>query len=173
MRTLVMLAALASLAGCGGNERAPANDTIAVPRNGAATLPAPPVEPSPAPAPSLAPTPSPAATEDTGPVDARIPRSLRGRWGLAPADCRSVPRDTMGLLVVSGETLRFYESVGTLGTVVERDDSRIVGDFAFTGEGETWRRRVVLDGQDNGQTLIRREQGADAMPGVLRYRRCP
>jgi len=171
MRNLLMIGVLVSLAGCGGNERAPANDTIAVPENAAVTLPAPPMEPSPTPAASAAATPSPAAT-DSGPIEARIPRSLRGRWGLVAADCKSVPGDHQGSLVVSGETLRFYESVGTLGTVVEKDDSRIVGDFAFTGEGESWTRRVVLDGQDDGQTLIRREQGTDAMPGALRYRRC-
>lgn len=173
MRNILTIAALLALAGCGGNERAPANDTVAVPENSAVTLPAPPAAPGPVPSATPTPLPSPTATEDRGPIEARIPRALRGRWGLVPADCKSVPGDHQGSLVVSGETLRFYESVGTLGQVVEKDDSRIVGDFAFTGEGETWTRRVVLDGQDAGQTLVRREQGADAMPGALRYRRCP
>jgi len=172
MRNTVMIAALVSLAGCGGGERTPRNDTIAVPENATVSLPAPPAEPSPTSSAIPTPLPSPSATDERGPIEARIPRTLRGRWGLVPADCKSVPGDHEGSLVVSGETLRFYESVGTLGTVVEKDETRIVGDFAFTGEGETWTRRVVLDGQDNGQTLIRREQGADAMPGALRYRRC-
>ncbi|MDV3457652.1 hypothetical protein RZN05_11705 [Sphingomonas sp. HF-S4] len=175
MRNTVMIVAALTLAGCGGDrEPAPGNDTIAIPRNETVTTPARPVQPAPAASPAAvaSPTPSPSATEDAGPIEARIPRTLRGRWGLVAADCKSVPGEHQGSLVVSGETLRFYESVGTLGTVVEKDDSRIVGDFIFEGEGTTWKRRVVLDGQDGGKTLVRREQGADAMPGALRYRRC-
>lgn len=173
MRNTVMIVAALALAGCGGDrEPAPSNDTIAIPRNETVTTPAPPVEPAPAASTPTTPTPSPTATEDTGPIEARIPRTLRGRWGLVAADCKSVPGEHQGALVISGETLRFYESVGTLGAVVEKDDSRIVGNFTFEGEGTTWKRRVVLDGQDGGKTLVRREQGADAMPGALRYRRC-
>jgi hypothetical protein len=31
---------------------------------------------------------------------------------------------------------------------------------------------MVLDAEEGGKTLVRREQGADAMLGLLRYRRC-
>jgi hypothetical protein len=42
----------------------------------------------------------------------------------------------------------------------------------MTGEGQSWTRRMVLDAQDGGKTLARREQGPDAMLGLLRYSRC-
>lgn len=164
MRKTLMIATTAlalSLAGCGDGETAATNDSAVPADNVVATTPAPPQAP---PA-----TPSPAASPDTG---AGIPIALHGRWGLVPADCTSTKGDNKGLLTITAETLRFYESVGSLGEVAERDASRIVADFAMTGEGQSWTRRMVLDGQDNGQTLVRREQGEDAMPGPLRYRKC-
>lgn len=160
MRTIGMLAAFLSLAGCGGGgARTPSNDTIAVPENGAVTLPAPPQTPAPA--------TSPAPDNGTG-----IPAVLQGRWGLVPADCTSTRGDNKGLLTISSDTLRFYESVGTLGKVVDRRPTRIVADFAMSGEGQEWSRRMTLDAGDDGNTLIRREQGDDAMPNPLRYQRC-
>ncbi|NIJ19508.1 putative small lipoprotein YifL [Sphingomonas naasensis] len=163
MRNTVMIAALLSLAACGGGgERTPANDTVAVPENGAVTLPAPPATPADTPS-----TASSAADSGTG-----IPAALQGRWGLVPADCTSTKGDNKGLLTISGDTLRFYESVGTLGNVVSREPTRIVADFAMTGEGQQWTRRMVLDMHESGKTLIRRELGDDAMPNPLRYQRC-
>lgn len=105
-------------------------------------------------------------------VIATIPEALRGRWGINAADCTSTRGDAKGLVEISDTELRFYESVATLSEVEERDATRIVGAFSFVGEGQTWERRMVLDGQDDGATLIRREYGADAMPGPLRYRKC-
>ncbi|AQR76023.1 hypothetical protein BXU08_18520 [Sphingomonas sp. LM7] len=167
------LAAL-SLAGCGGDrEPASSNDTIAIPRNETVTLPAPPqaAEPSPTavPSPTASASPSSMPVPDGG---TGIPATLQGRWGLVAADCTSKRGDAKGLLTITTGTLSFYESRGTLGRVAERDASRIVADFAMSGEGQSWTRRMVLDGQDGGSTLIRREQGADAMPGALRYRKC-
>ena len=167
MRKTLMIAVLLSLAGCGGGERAPSNDTIAVPENGAVTLPAPPETPEPSP--SAVPSPTASASPEAG---TGIPVALRGRWGLVPADCTSNRGDNKGLLTITADTLRFYESVGTIGKTVERDASRIVADFAMTGEGQSWTRRMALDAQDGGKTLARREQGPDAMLGLLRYSRC-
>lgn len=192
MRNLTMTALALALAACGGepaNQTLPAND--AVPVENATTddeagmvdeepadeTPVPALaEPAPAPSPSPTPTPSPAPAEpeeepeDTARVT--IPAQLRGRWGLTPADCTSTRGDAKGLLRITRDTLRFYESRGTLARVIERDRSRIVAEFTFTGEGQTWTRRVLLDGQDRGRALVRREYGEDAMPGALRYRKC-
>lgn len=159
MRNMVTIAAILLLAGCGGGSRqAPANDTVAMPENGVVTLPAPPGTPEPAPSP---------APDDTG-----IPAAMQGRWGLVPADCTSTAGDNKGLLTITGDTLRFYESVGTLGKIVDRNARRIVADFAMTGEGQEWTRRMGLDLHEGGKSLIRREQGPDAMLGLLRYQRC-
>tara|TARA_R110000787_G_scaffold94875_2_gene197766 strand:+ start:188 stop:709 length:522 start_codon:yes stop_codon:yes gene_type:complete len=101
-----------------------------------------------------------------------IPSIIRGRWGMAPADCTSTHGDAKGLLEISGTTLNFYESRGTLGAIKEFEPTRIRAMFAFEGEGMNWIRDMTLDVQDDGQTLIRREYGLDAAPGPIRYRRC-
>ena len=102
-----------------------------------------------------------------------IPETVQGRWGLVPADCEPGRSDAKGLLVIGATQLRFYESTGTLGKIEERDASRIRAAFEFSGEGMTWRRDAILDVQDGGQTLIRREYGQGAAPGQFRYCRCP
>lgn len=119
---------------------------------------------------SVAPTPSP---PDTGtPAPTAIPDVLRGRWGLVPADCTSTRGDAKGLLTITADKLQFYESVGTLDTIMEAEPNRIRASFGFEGEGMTWQREVVLDAQDDGATLVRREYGEDAAPGPFRYTKC-
>ena len=118
-------------------------------------------------------TPNPAATAgNTGIPEFGIPTAIQGRWGLVPADCTSTRGDAKGLLTVSATTLTFYESRGTLTRIRERSDMRLRADFAFSGEGMTWTRDEVLDIQDGGKTLIRREYGEDALPGPFKYARC-
>ena len=109
----------------------------------------------------------------TGLPEFGIPASIQGRWGLVPADCTSTRGDAKGLLIVSATTLTFYESRGTLKRIAERSDTRLRATFAFSGEGMTWARDEVLDVQDGGKILIRREYGEDAAPGPFKYARCP
>lgn len=117
--------------------------------------------------------PSPTSAEpDIASSAAQIPPSVQGRWGLVAADCTASHGDAKGLLTIDATSLRFYESVGKLTRVRERDANRILGDFAFSGEGMTWNRNMALDAQDGGRTLIRRENGADAAPGPFKYTRC-
>lgn len=101
-----------------------------------------------------------------------IPETIRGRWGLVSADCTSTKGDAKGLLEVSDDQLKFYESVAKLGEIKEAGESRIRATFDYTGEGQSWTNDVVLDVQDDGKTMIRRDYGKDAMPGPLKYTRC-
>ncbi len=120
---------------------------------------------------SVAPAPSP--PPDTGtPAPTELPDVMRGRWGLVPADCTSTRGDAKGLLTIGPDKLQFYESVGTLDTIMEAEPNRIRASFQFEGEGMTWQREVTLDVQDEGTTLIRREYGEDAAPGPFRYTKC-
>lgn len=105
-------------------------------------------------------------------AEAMIPAALQGRWGINDADCTTTKGDDKGLITVSANQVRFYESIANLGKVSESSDSRIAADFAFTGEGQSWSRGMILDVQNGGNVLVRRETGADAMPGPLRYRKC-
>jgi hypothetical protein len=108
-----------------------------------------------------------AVVEETG-----IPSSLRGRWGLVAADCEPGRADAKGLMVVSEDKLKFYESVGTLGDATERTPEGLRASFAFTGEGMTWTRGMSLALADGGKTLVREEFGPEAMPKPLRYTKC-
>ena len=73
-----------------------------------------------------------------------IPVALQGRWGLTPADCTSSLGDAKGLLVINGNELRFYESRAVPVDGTAADDNSISGDFAFTGEGQSWTRFEAL-----------------------------
>lgn len=123
-------------------------------------------EPDPAEKPVTAPA------VDIGTGDQTIPAAIRGRWGLVPADCTSTRGDAKGLLTIDATSLRFYESHGSLVRIRERDADRIVADYRFSGEGQEWDRLMLLDSQDGGKALIRRDYGEGAAPGAMRYTRC-
>jgi hypothetical protein len=120
---------------------------------------------------SVGPSPTPPLESET-PAPTTIPAALHGRWGMVPLDCTSTRGDNKGLLTITAGKLEFYESVGTLDTIMEAEPTRIRAAFDFEGEGMTWQREVALDVQDNGATLIRREYGPDAAPGPFRYAKC-
>ena len=101
-----------------------------------------------------------------------IPTALVGAWGMNVEDCKD-DAAAKGLVRISEQKLRYYEARGTLTSIIEQSPTRIVGDFAFEGEGQTWQRQMILDVQDDGNTLITREYGAGAIPGAQKYTRCP
>jgi len=116
---------------------------------------------------------APVEPDDAGtPAPTEIPAAIRGRWGLVAADCTSTRGDAKGLLEIGATEHEFYESVATLDTIMDAEPTRIRADFDFEGEGMTWEREMVLDVQDDGSTLIRREYGDDAAPGPFRYAKC-
>jgi hypothetical protein len=84
-----------------------------------------------------------------------IPAALQGRWGLTPADCTSTRGDAKGLLVVTADELRFYESRALPSANVQADAASVGGDFHFTGEGETWTKFEAL--KRSGDKLTRTE----------------
>ena len=118
-------------------------------------------------------TPTSSTSPSPGPSQAQtIPAAIQGRWGLVPADCTSTRGDAKGLLTISPTTLSFYESRGMIGAIKVRKETGLRAEFAFSGEGMTWTRDEVLDIQDGGKSLVRREYGEDALPGPFRYARC-
>ncbi|KPL68598.1 hypothetical protein SZ64_11075 [Erythrobacter sp. SG61-1L] len=145
------LAALA-LSACGSSDET--NDTAAPQSEAPAT------------------TPAPSASIETPALPDAIPAAMQGRWGLVPADCTSTRGDAKGLLVIGPEKLTFYESVGTLDTVKEGDNNRLLASFAYTGEGMSWAREEELTLDASGKQLVRVEHGEGAMPQPLTYNRC-
>lgn len=121
---------------------------------------------------SVAPTASPAPVDTGTPAPTELPAVFQGRWGMVPADCTSTRGDAKGLLTITASKLQFYESVGTLDTIMDAEPTRVRAAFDFEGEGMKWQREIVLDLQDDGATLIRRDYGEDAAPGPFRYAKC-
>lgn len=97
----------------------------------------------------------------------KIPEGLHGRWGLVPADCTSKLGDAKGLLIVGADTLTFYESRARLARIAVATPARLAGEFAFSGEGQTWTKTETLELKDGA--LVRSEAG---LPQPLRYSRC-
>jgi hypothetical protein len=124
-----------AIVACGGNKPVAkdANATAGLPdinavaptSTGEPHVKTAPAEPSPAPA-------------------AQIPAALRGRWGLTPADCTSTRGDAKGLLIVTPDELRFYESRAVPADGVAADANSISGNFDFTGEGQSWTKYEAL-----------------------------
>jgi hypothetical protein len=100
-------------------------------------------------------------------VQGTIPAALHGRWGLTPGDCTSTRGDAKGLLIVSEDSLRFYESVARPSAGVRTSRNSVQGDFAFTGEGMSWSRYEALQLEDG--KLVRTQ--SDPMASYT-YARC-
>ena len=89
-----------------------------------------------------------------------IPIAFQGRWGLTPADCTTAPAKAKGLLVVTPDGLRFYESSAVPGPDVQASPTTAAGTFHFTGEGQSWDKFESL--QRNGNRLTRTESNPTA-----------
>ena len=129
-----------------------------------------------APAPQDDAAATPAANEAAAPAEAAagdaqaIPAGMQGRWGLTAADCEPGGGDPMGLVTIDAGTIRFYESLATLGSVEEYSPDRLRGTFGFEGEGMTWQLDMLLE--LDGDTLVRTEFGDEARPEPSTYIRC-
>jgi hypothetical protein len=148
------LALIIAVAACGKQDPVAngASKITAVP--GGSSRPAP----TPAGGPPVEATAPAAAAAATS--AAAIPAALRGRWGLAPADCTSALGDAKGLLVINAGELRFYESRAVPSPGVESDSNSIGGNFRFTGEGQSWTRFEKFELQ--GDKLVRTESNPAA-----------
>ena len=165
MRAFPILAGALALAACGTNEAAnndsgaedvPAATSQAEPPadltvdNGAQTVPIP------------APSPSPIKA---------IPAAFQGRWGMVPNDC-DPKMDYMakGLMVVSADSLKFYESRAATGDLQQVTPTKVQAMLSYSGEGQTWHKAATLTLQDDGKTLVRTETN----PVVAEtYSKCP
>jgi hypothetical protein len=109
-------------------------------------------------------------TEPAKPLPAAastIPAALQGRWGLTPVDCMPGRSDAKGLLVIASDKLHFYESRAVPSTDVQGDANSISGNFAFTGEGQSWTKYEALNLDKHGLTRTETDPTAS-----FRYARC-
>ncbi len=103
---------------------------------------------------------------------AAVPAAFRGRWGMVPNDCDPARADNKGLMTVTADTLRFYESRATVADA-KQAGTTLNATLSFSGEGQTWRQdgRLVL--LDDGRTLVRDGTGEGMEGGPFRYSKCP
>jgi hypothetical protein len=98
-----------------------------------------------------------------------IPAAFRGRWGMGPADCTTTRGDDKGLITIDYNSIKFYEARATLSKTTMDAPENFTGEFAFTGEGQTWIKSENLKLVGSSNTLIRTESD----PAVkLTYKRC-
>lgn len=105
--------------------------------------------------------------DPAAPANSKIPASLHGRWGLTPGDCTSTRGDAKGLMIVAADNLKFYESSARPSGNLKTSANSASGDFAFTGEGMTWKKYQALELQSG--KLVRTE--SDPMASYT-YARC-
>jgi hypothetical protein len=158
MRLALTLLAIAALTGCGGS------DVVSNGSENASELPE--INASTSSPTGAAPEAgAPAGNVITGP-GSTIPAALHGRWGLAPGDCMAAHGDE-GLLTITANELRFYESVAVPAGNVQTSSNSVSGDFAFTGEGQQWTKHLYVELRDG--KLVRNERDPLAS---YRYVRC-
>ena len=91
-------------------------------------------------------------------VAGTIPVALRGRWTGLNDVCGDRSSDME--LTVTPKSLIFHESVGTVTGVTSGPGGRTRVDAAFTGEGDSWTKRVELRPSANGRELTVINDGA-------------
>jgi hypothetical protein len=97
-----------------------------------------------------------------------IPAQFQGKWDLDLESCNSPVRPE-GRLDISADRVRFYESGGSVRSVVTHSNSDIELSIELSGEGETWISDTYFRLSDDQKSLTDITNGE---PGFVRYR-CP
>lgn len=114
----------------------------------------PEVEDGPTPANAITPVEPPPAIDTPPPPAAPgglIPVALQGSWTGIDERCGDRTADLE--LTVAPDQLVFHESVGTVKAVRTGEDRRVAVDAAFTGEGQSWTRTLLMRPSADGRTL--------------------
>lgn len=108
-------------------------------------------------------------TAETGNAEKGLPTAFRGRWGMVENDCDLSRSDTKGLVTVSADSLKFYESLGKLKSIDAVSPTEVKAHFDFSGEGQNWTKTMTLRLEDGGTMLVRVEQDPVA---TFRHKKC-
>ena len=92
---------------------------------------------------------------------------MHGRWGLTPGDCTSTRGDAKGLHDRRRGQPQILRILGEASGRMKISANSASGDFAFTGEGMTWKKYQTLELQAG--KLVRTE--SDPMASYT-YARC-
>ena len=98
-----------------------------------------------------------------------FPPAMLGRWGLVSADCDVSRGDAKGLLTIGPDTLKFYESTGTIAKLDAPSSYKVTAKLSFNGEGQTWQRVTTLELVMADTHLVRSEVNPTES---YRYEKC-
>ncbi|MDX3899177.1 MAG: hypothetical protein QHC40_01450 [Sphingobium sp.] len=108
-----------------------------------------------------------AATEEGGAPSDQLPVAFQGRWTGINDRCADAGAEQE--LKVTPKQLIFHESVGSVARVRRKGDGRVTVEAAFTGEGESWTKRLEMRASgdkltvsNDGQTVTRKRCGGGA-----------
>ncbi|WP_338010733.1 hypothetical protein [Sphingobium bisphenolivorans] len=100
---------------------------------------------------AVEPAEEPAPQTRQAPVASAIPPALQGRWTGLNDNCNN--RSAELELKITRDSLIFHESVGTVMGVSSRPNNHVSVDAAFTGEGQSWTKKLELRPSANGREL--------------------
>lgn len=148
LKPALALALAACLAACGRNDPV-ADQPTNLARDATESASAPPAE----------------RRAAAGAGEGAIPARFHGRWGRTADDCAASRDVAEGLLTITADGLRFYESVARPAGDIETVGNSFSAQFSFSGEGETWTRREVLILED-GKLVRTSGESADGVSYV-------
>ncbi|MEB3281402.1 MAG: hypothetical protein VKK42_21020 [Lyngbya sp.] len=96
-----------------------------------------------------------------------IPAQFWGKWDLDLKSCSS--RGSEGSLIISADRIKFYESIGSVRSVVTHGNSDLDLTMELSGEGETWISNYYFRLSDDRKSLTGLTNGNREF---VRYR-CP
>lgn len=112
--------------------------------------------PDPEPTAAKVDAPSPAATEaplfSVAGGQTTLPAPFIGEWDASLEGCDAEYSDMH--LTVSAGNMRFWESDGSPTTIEQDGINAIIVAADFSGEGETWTRKLRMALADAGETLM-------------------
>ena len=98
-----------------------------------------------------------------------IPSAFIGRWGITSGDCLPAVSDAKGALKIASDSLRFYESKGSLEAITRHTADDVTVKLDMSGEGQHWTSVTHLVLSAGGTRLERSEASS---PTHYRYQRC-
>jgi hypothetical protein len=97
----------------------------------------------------------------------QLPPGFVGRWGMTKADCDPNSLVVKGLLTITPDRLKFWESKGSVQRIVRHSPYDVTLELAMTGEGQSWTSTTRLTLDAAATQLVRAENSHS-----YRYQRC-
>ncbi|NCP10835.1 MAG: hypothetical protein GW859_02570 [Sphingomonadales bacterium] len=101
------------------------------------------------------------------PMGKAFPAAFHGRWDGNAAACAKDYSDMR--MTITGDTVKHWESSGTVRELRIETPTRITADLDFSGEGEEWQSTTGYEVVDGGKALVRTQRNPDI---TVRYVRC-